>query len=275
MKRDIEIQTEDGMAKAGLFRPRRPARSRPASSSTWMRSVRGRRSTRWPRGWRAGLRRARPRPVLSQGAYGPFDAKTAFSDEQEARRDHGADGGTTPEMTVRDTAAFLDVLRKAGASAAIGTVGYCMGGGRALNAAAAYPEGSSRPPASTAAIWRAMRPTARTAARENQGPGLCRTRRRRPQLPARAVGAAGRGAANRRGRPHHRELCRHAARLVRARPQRLRRGRRRTHWKRLTTFFAETLGRPRWRRLRSRERRPHRCPTTLSTSTASSLRRTR
>ena len=46
---------------------------------------------------------------------------------------------TTQAMTESDSRAFIDVLAKEGAQA-IGTVGYCMGGGRAINAAAAYPD---------------------------------------------------------------------------------------------------------------------------------------
>jgi carboxymethylenebutenolidase len=47
---------------------------------------------------------------------------------------------TTQALTERDSAAFLDALAEAGAAGRIGVVGYCMGGGRALTAAAAYPE---------------------------------------------------------------------------------------------------------------------------------------
>ena len=49
-------------------------------------------------------------------------------------------GSTTQAMTERDTEAFLGALAGAGAGGPIAAVGYCMGGGRALNAAAAYPD---------------------------------------------------------------------------------------------------------------------------------------
>jgi carboxymethylenebutenolidase len=74
------------------------------------------------------------------GAYGPFDAKTAFADEAKKATLTAMIGGTTQEMTMRDTAAFLAALDEAGATGPIGTVGYCMGGARAINAAAAHPE---------------------------------------------------------------------------------------------------------------------------------------
>ena len=41
---------------------------------------------------------------------------------------------------MRDSGAFLDALAKHGATGPVGAVGYCMGGARALNAAAAYPD---------------------------------------------------------------------------------------------------------------------------------------
>lgn len=74
------------------------------------------------------------------GAYGPFDARTAFSNEQTGAQIRQMIGGTTQAMTVADTKHFLDALSEAGATGSAGTVGYCMGGARARNAAAAHPE---------------------------------------------------------------------------------------------------------------------------------------
>jgi carboxymethylenebutenolidase len=74
------------------------------------------------------------------GDYGPFDAKTAFSEEKTRTELRGMIGATSQDMTQRDTAAFLEALIQAGATGRIGTVGYCMGGSRAINAAAAYPD---------------------------------------------------------------------------------------------------------------------------------------
>lgn len=74
------------------------------------------------------------------GDYEPFDARTAFADEKTAARLRGMMGATTQAMTVADTGAFLDALSAAGADGPAGIVGYCMGGARALNAAAAYPQ---------------------------------------------------------------------------------------------------------------------------------------
>ena len=74
------------------------------------------------------------------GAYGPFDAKTAFTQEASGQQIRSMMGATTQAMTQGDTASFIAALDAAGATGPIGTVGYCMGGGRAINAAAKYPE---------------------------------------------------------------------------------------------------------------------------------------
>lgn len=72
--------------------------------------------------------------------YGPFDAKTAFAQEPTASQLRGLMAATTQALTERDGASFLAALRQAGAIGPVGTVGYCMGGGRALVAAAAHPD---------------------------------------------------------------------------------------------------------------------------------------
>ena len=74
------------------------------------------------------------------GAYGPFDPVTAFGNDTTRAQLMGLMGATSAAMTVRDTAALLQVLEDEGAKGAVATVGYCMGGGRALHAAAAYPD---------------------------------------------------------------------------------------------------------------------------------------
>jgi carboxymethylenebutenolidase len=139
MKRDIEIRTHDGVAKAGLFQAQGAAIH--AGVILYMDAF-------------------GPRPALDQMAerlagqgyialvpdlfyrnypYGPFEAKTAFANEKTRGELMALVSGTTQEMTKRDTAAFLDALSAAGVRR-IGTVGYCMGGARALNAAATYPD---------------------------------------------------------------------------------------------------------------------------------------
>src|SRR5690606_31759894 len=72
--------------------------------------------------------------------YGRYDAATGFSNEKSARELRSMIGGTTQAMTVADTQGFIAALADAGVDGPLGTVGYCMGGARALNAAAAWPD---------------------------------------------------------------------------------------------------------------------------------------
>jgi carboxymethylenebutenolidase len=74
------------------------------------------------------------------GAYGPFDAKTAFATEESGARIRKMIAETTQEMTMRDSGAFLEALAANGATGPVGAVGYCMGGARAVNAASAHPD---------------------------------------------------------------------------------------------------------------------------------------
>ncbi|MER8391760.1 dienelactone hydrolase family protein [Mesorhizobium sp. M0833] len=134
----MRIKTSDGIAKARLFRSAAPAK---AAIILYM-DVFG------------------PRPALDQMAerltgegyavlvpdlfyrnapYGPFDPKTAFGDERSKTAITGLLEGTTQEKTIRDSGAFLDALAAQGLAGPVGIVGYCMGGARALNAAASYP----------------------------------------------------------------------------------------------------------------------------------------
>lgn len=73
------------------------------------------------------------------GAYGPFDAATAFSEEASRAELMAMMGGTSHDMTVEDTGVLLGMLADEGAIGPVGACGYCFGGGRALSAAAAYP----------------------------------------------------------------------------------------------------------------------------------------
>ncbi|MEE1612910.1 dienelactone hydrolase family protein [Microvirga sp. CF3016] len=138
-KQDISIRTEDGTARAGLFRPSHPTTAgvilymdafgpRPALDAMAERLA------------DEGYAVLVPDLFYRFGDYGPFDARTAFSEEPTRTALRSMIDGTSQDMTCRDTATFLDALTQAGATGRIGAVGYCMGGSRAIRAAAAYPD---------------------------------------------------------------------------------------------------------------------------------------
>jgi carboxymethylenebutenolidase len=136
-KRDIEIRTADGTAKAGLFGAGATAGvifymdafgPRPALDDMAERLA------------AEGYAVLVPDLFYRNAPYGPFDAKTAFAVDETKMALTAIIGGTTQEMTIRDTGSFLDALATEGVTGPIGVVGYCMGGARALNAAASYPD---------------------------------------------------------------------------------------------------------------------------------------
>jgi carboxymethylenebutenolidase len=140
-KQDLQIKTRDGTAKAGLFRS---AKTSPAKAGVILyQDAFGPRPALDGMAERlAGEGYAVLVPDLfhRNAPYGPFDAKTAFTEEKTKAALMALVTGTTQEMTISDNAAFLEALAGEGVTGPIGTVGYCMGGARALNAAAAYPD---------------------------------------------------------------------------------------------------------------------------------------
>jgi carboxymethylenebutenolidase len=143
-KRDIVIQTADGQAPAGLFsRDADGAATSPRPGVILYMDAFGPRpglDSMAERLAAEGYLVLVPDLFYRFGSYGPFDAKTSFSDEGTRTVLMGMIKGTTLEMTKQDSAAFVSAITEAGASGKLATVGYCMGGGRALIAAAAYPD---------------------------------------------------------------------------------------------------------------------------------------
>lgn len=139
IRREVDITTADGVAEARLFRTSGKAR---AGVILYMDAFGPRPALDRMAERLAGQGYAVLVPDLfyRHGAYGPFDAKTAFTEEKTRTELRGMIGSTTQEMTIRDTGAFLTALSHDGVTGPIGTVGYCMGGARALNAAGAYPD---------------------------------------------------------------------------------------------------------------------------------------
>ncbi|TWG93857.1 carboxymethylenebutenolidase [Mesorhizobium sp. J18] len=139
-KRAIEIRTSDGVAHAALFQPGDKASA--AGVILYMDAF-GPRSALDQMAERLsgyGYTVLVPDLFYRFGTYGPFDARTAFSNERTAGAIRNMIRATTQAMTQADTGAFINTLASHGATGKIGTVGYCMGGARALNAAAAYPD---------------------------------------------------------------------------------------------------------------------------------------
>jgi carboxymethylenebutenolidase len=136
MKRTISIKTADGICPVSLFGSGRSGvivymdafGPRPAMDEMAER-VAG-----------LGYTVIVPDLFYRAGPYGPFDAKTAFANEQSGSAIRKMMGDTTQAMTQADTAHFIKALDDAGATGPVGTVGYCMGGARAMNAAAKYPD---------------------------------------------------------------------------------------------------------------------------------------
>lgn len=135
----IDIQTADGICKAGFFTPESGARAavllfmdifgpRPALDDMAGPLV------------AAGYAVLVPDLFHRFGERPVFAPRTAFADEATKARLFGMLRETTQAMTIADTGAFLDALAAEGFGGPVGVTGYCMGGARALNVAAAWPD---------------------------------------------------------------------------------------------------------------------------------------
>ena len=138
-RRDIRIETGDGSARAVLFTPadagRRPGvlmymdavGLRPAMEQMAQRLA------------DAGYTVLLPDLFYRGGDYPPLDVKEVMQDEALRRKVFEVALSLPSAKTMEDTATFLDVLAEH-ATGPFGVVGYCMGGTRALSAAAAHPD---------------------------------------------------------------------------------------------------------------------------------------
>jgi carboxymethylenebutenolidase len=83
-----------------------------------------------------------PNPFYRVAPFEPFDMKTVFSVPDDRARLMTLVASVTKDNATRDTEAMLTFLAEQPevAGATVGTTGYCMGGGLALNAAGRFPD---------------------------------------------------------------------------------------------------------------------------------------
>jgi carboxymethylenebutenolidase len=82
-----------------------------------------------------------PDVYYRHGGFEPFDLNTVFSEPDERARLMSLVRSVTPEMKISDAGAFLEFLvDRPEVAGAVGTTGYCMGGGYSLLAAGSYPD---------------------------------------------------------------------------------------------------------------------------------------
>ena len=83
-----------------------------------------------------------PNLYYRSGGYEPFDLDTVFTVPEERSRLMSLAGSVTKEIATSDTDAMLQFLaaQPEVADTTVGTTGYCLGGGLALNAAGRFPD---------------------------------------------------------------------------------------------------------------------------------------
>ena len=140
-KRDITIKTDDGTARASLFGAGIGGTNRPGII-LYMDAFGPRAALDDMAARMAGDDAIVLVPDLFYrfGDYGPYDAKTAFSNDESKSEIMGMINGTSLDQSIADTKSWIEALDAAGATGRIGTTGYCMGGNKALAAATAYPD---------------------------------------------------------------------------------------------------------------------------------------
>lgn len=141
-KRDVEIPTPDGTCRASLHTP---VGSGPWPAVIMFPDAGGVRATFHTMAQRladVGYAVLLPDIFYRHGEVAPFDMMTVFGDPDERKRLMSLVSTVTKDGATRDTEAMLEVLAAAPevAEGKVGTTGYCMGGGLALNAAGRFPD---------------------------------------------------------------------------------------------------------------------------------------
>lgn len=142
MKRDVAIPTADGTMDAGLHTPEG---SGPWPAVIMYPDAGGVRATFDAMGQRLadlGYAVLVPNFYYRLGEIAPFHMDTVFSDPDERARLMKLVSSVSKEDATTDTAAMLEFLaaQPEVAGSLVGTTGYCMGGGFALNAAGRFPD---------------------------------------------------------------------------------------------------------------------------------------
>lgn len=138
----IDIATPDGVASAYVFRPRGEG---PWPALVFYMDGVGIRPALFEMAGRMadhGYYVLLPDLFYRSGPYAPMDAKAIFSDPEQQQTLRTLIGSLGPDKVMRDTRALLDYLAAQPdvAPGPVAAVGYCMGGGFAIAAAAHFPD---------------------------------------------------------------------------------------------------------------------------------------
>jgi carboxymethylenebutenolidase len=142
MQRDVAIPTPDGTCDASLHTPEGDG---PWPAVIMFPDAGGVRPTFHEMAQRLadlGYAVLLPNVFYRSGAFEPFDMNTVFANPEERKRLMALVSSVTKDAATKDTAAMLDFLaaQPEVADTKVGTTGYCMGGGLALNAAGRFPD---------------------------------------------------------------------------------------------------------------------------------------
>jgi carboxymethylenebutenolidase len=139
----VEIRTDDGVCPASVFRPSSGAG--PWPGAIFYMDGPGIRPVLFEMAQRLadeGFLVLLPDLFYRAGPYEPVDAKTLFTDPAKRAAHAKYFNSIDKTRAANDTKAFLRFLDAEAtlADPKLGVIGYCMGGGLALTAAARYPE---------------------------------------------------------------------------------------------------------------------------------------
>lgn len=142
-RREVSIQTVDGLCPASVFTPGEGDGPWPAAifymDGLGIRPVLFEMAQRLAD---AGFVVLLPDLFYRAGSYEPLDVAAVFASGDVRKALGPLMGSTDPQRAAQDTEAFLDHLagRTEVSGTRVGTTGYCMGGAISLTVAATYPD---------------------------------------------------------------------------------------------------------------------------------------